>query len=155
MVSTFVRHGGSVGSPRCVKQETQSLLRRFGRSRACRPIRTLRSPAVVSDAGSQTARFGATFTSPGEARSLRRVDGCHTGQLATMKVFPHVPRVLMLSSEVAREARGVGPHLKERELEARVMRFVRVIGITPEGKLRMVGHSRESLVREQIAVDAR
>jgi len=45
--------------------------------------------------------------------------------------------------------------MKERELEARVMRFVRVIGIAPEGKLRMVGHSRESLVREQIAVDAR
>jgi len=61
----------------------------------------------------------------------------------------------MLSPEVARGARGVCPHLKERELEARVMRFVRVIGIALEDKLRMVGHSRESLVREQIAVDAR
>ena len=29
--------------------------------------------------------------------------------------------------------------MKERELEARVMRFVREIGIAPEGKLRAVG----------------
>ena len=31
------------------------------------------------------------------------------------------------------------PHMKERELEARVTRFVREIGIAPEGKLRTVG----------------
>jgi hypothetical protein len=45
----------------------------------------------------------------------------------------------MLSPEVAREARVVCPHMKERELEARVTRFVREIGIAPEGKLRTVG----------------
>ena len=30
-------------------------------------------------------------------------------------------------------------HMKERELEAKVMRFVREIGIAPEGKVRTVG----------------
>ncbi len=45
----------------------------------------------------------------------------------------------MLSPEVAREARVVCRHMKERELEARVMRFVREIGIAPEGKVRTVG----------------
>ena len=30
-------------------------------------------------------------------------------------------------------------HTKERELEARVMRFVREIGIAPEGRVRTVG----------------
>ena len=44
----------------------------------------------------------------------------------------------MLSPEVAREARVVCRHMKERELEARVMRFVREIGIAPKGKVRTV-----------------
>ena len=36
------------------------------------------------------------------------------------------------------------PHMRERELEARVMRFVREIGIAPEGKVRMVGFDLRS-----------
>lgn len=45
----------------------------------------------------------------------------------------------MTSREVARDARVVCRHMKERELEAGVMRFVREIGIAPEGKVRTVG----------------
>ena len=45
----------------------------------------------------------------------------------------------MLSQEVARDARVVCRHMKERELEARVMRFVREIGIALEGKVHTVG----------------
>lgn len=52
---------------------------------------------------------------------------------------PRAAVVLMLTPEVACEARVVCRHMKERELEARVMRFVREIGIAPEGKVRKVG----------------
>ena len=44
-----------------------------------------------------------------------------------------------MSPEVPREAHVVCRHMKDRELEAKVMRFVREIGIAPEGKVRTVG----------------
>jgi hypothetical protein len=44
----------------------------------------------------------------------------------------------MPSSEVAREPHVVCRHMKVGELEARVMRFVREIGIAPEGRVRTV-----------------
>ena len=54
------------------------------------------------------------------------------------------------SPEVSREARVVCRHMKERELEARVMRFVREIGIAPEGKARTVGFD---LTRGVVVID--
>jgi hypothetical protein len=147
MVSTFVRHGGSVGSRRYAKQEHGPFCDdSAGHGHAARsgrldfrpwsqpPGRRPRASAPPSPA--QVRRDHS-----GRRRLPRRAGRRSRSALGTRAVILSTGD---LSFELTEErpsdgvVRVVCRHMKERELEAKVMRFVREIGIAPEGKVRTV-----------------